>query len=30
MQFMMFVVSDPAAEPYDPEQDNIGEWVADT
>ena len=29
MQFMMFVVSDPAAEPYDPEQDNIAEWVAD-
>ncbi|HKR77962.1 MAG TPA: YciI family protein [Rhodanobacter sp.] len=30
MQFMMFVVNDPAAEPYDPGQDNIGEWVADT
>ncbi|HEX8777851.1 MAG TPA: YciI family protein [Rhodanobacter sp.] len=30
MQFMMFVVSDPAAEPYVPEEDNIAEWVADT
>jgi hypothetical protein len=29
MQFMMFVVHDPAAEPYDPAQDNIGAWVAD-
>jgi hypothetical protein len=29
MQFMMFVVHDPAAEPYVPEQDNIAEWVAD-
>jgi hypothetical protein len=30
MQFMMFVVHDPAAEPYVPEQDNIAEWVAGT
>ena len=29
MRFMMFVVHDPAAEPYVPEQDNIAEWVAD-
>jgi hypothetical protein len=29
MQFMMFVVHDPTAEPYDPAQDNIGAWVAD-
>ena len=29
MQFMMFVVHDPAAEPYAPERDNIGEWVAE-
>lgn len=29
MQFMMFVVSDPGAEPYVPEEDNIAEWVAD-
>ena len=30
MQFMMFVVSDPAAEPYVPEEDNIAAWVEDT
>ncbi|WP_426662978.1 YciI family protein [Rhodanobacter aciditrophus] len=30
MQFMMFVVHDPGAEPYVPEQDNIAEWVAGT
>jgi len=30
MQFMMFVVSDPAAESYVPAEDNIAEWVADT
>lgn len=30
MQFMMFVVHDPDAEPYVPEQDNIAEWVAGT
>jgi hypothetical protein len=29
MQYMMFVMHDPAAEPYAPELDNIGEWVAD-
>jgi hypothetical protein len=28
MRFMMFVVHDPAAEPYDPALDNIGEWAA--
>ena len=29
MRYMMFVVHDPAAEPYAPELDNIGEWVAE-
>lgn len=28
MRYMMFVLHDPAAEPYAPELDNIGEWVA--
>ncbi len=27
MRYLMFVVADPAAEPYDPEQDTIGLWV---
>ncbi|KJL37624.1 hypothetical protein JOD63_000424 [Microbacterium terrae] len=27
MRYLMFVVSDPAAEPYDHEQDTIGHWV---
>ena len=27
MEFMMFVATDPGAEPYDPDGDNIGEWV---
>ena len=27
MQYMMFVATDPDAEPYDPAQDNIQEWV---
>ena len=27
MRYLMFVVADPAAEPYDPEQDTIGRWV---
>jgi len=27
MRYLMFVVADPAAEPYDPEQDTIGAWV---
>jgi len=26
MQYFMFVVTDPDAEPYDPEQDDIGAW----
>lgn len=27
MRYFMFVVADPAAEPYDPEHDTIGRWV---
>jgi hypothetical protein len=27
MRYLMFVVADPAAEPYDHEQDTIGQWV---
>jgi len=27
MRYLMFVATDPAAEEYDPAQDNIGEWV---
>jgi len=29
MQYMMFVATDPEAEPYDPAQDNIEAWGAD-
>ncbi len=29
MEFMMFVATDPKAEPYDASMDNIEEWVAD-
>ncbi|MDE2281000.1 MAG: transcription initiation protein [Xanthomonadaceae bacterium] len=29
MQYIMFVVHDPAAEPYAPELDNISEWVTE-
>lgn len=29
MQYMMFVATDPEAEAYVPEQDNIKEWGAD-
>ena len=29
MRYMMFVAVDPAAEPFDPAADNVGEWVAD-
>ncbi|HEV7565537.1 MAG: hypothetical protein QOD05_1664 [Microbacteriaceae bacterium] len=29
MEYMMFVATDPEAEPYDPQQDNIEEWVRD-
>ena len=29
MKYMMFVATDPEAEPYDPAQDNIQEWVAE-
>ena len=27
MKYFMFVVEDPTAEPYVPEEDNIGAWV---
>ena len=27
MQYFMFVVTDPEAEPYDPEQDDIETWI---
>ena len=29
MQFMLFVATDPEAEPYDAALDNIGEWGAE-
>jgi len=29
MKYIMFVCVDPAAEPYDPALDNIGEWVSE-
>ncbi len=29
MEYLLFIVSDPAAPPYVPEEDNIEEWVAD-
>ncbi|MET0726602.1 MAG: YciI family protein [Leifsonia sp.] len=29
MQYMLFVATDPEAEPYDPAQDNIEEWVTE-
>lgn len=28
MRYLMFVCVDPSAEPFDPAQDNIGEWVS--
>lgn len=27
MRYLMFVVADPAAEPYDRDQDTIGHWI---
>ena len=27
MQYMLFIANDPEAEPYDPSQDNIEDWV---
>jgi len=30
MRFLMLVCADPSAEPYDPKQDNIESWVAET
>lgn len=27
MRYFMFVVADPAADPYEPEQDTIGTWI---
>lgn len=29
MRYLMFVVADPAADPYEPEGDTIGQWVAE-
>jgi hypothetical protein len=29
MKYMLFVCTDPEAEPYDPELDTIGQWVED-
>ena len=29
MRYMMFVATDPEAEPFVPEDDDIGEWVAE-
>jgi hypothetical protein len=28
MRYLMFVCADPSAEPFDPAQDNIKEWVS--
>ena len=30
MQYLLLICTDPTAEPYDPAQDNIQEWVAKT
>ncbi len=29
MRYLMFVCTDPAAEPYDPKQDNVEAWVSE-
>jgi len=29
VKYFMFVIDDPTAEPYDPAQDTIAEWVAE-
>lgn len=29
MEYLLFIVSDPAAPPYVPEEDNIEEWAAE-
>ena len=29
MRYVMFVCTDPSAEPYDPKQDNIESWVSE-
>jgi hypothetical protein len=29
MRFLMFICTDPSAEPYDPKQDNIESWVSE-
>ena len=29
MRYVMFICSDPAAEPYDPRQDNVDGWVSE-
>ena len=29
MRYLMLICTDPSAEPYDPEQDNIESWVSE-
>lgn len=29
MQYVLFICTDPSAEPYDPAEDNIEEWVGE-
>jgi hypothetical protein len=29
MRYLMFICTDPSAEPYDPKQDNIESWVTE-
>ncbi len=29
MEYILFVATDPEAEPYDETKDNVGDWVAD-
>ncbi len=29
MRYLMFICTDPSAEPYDPKQDNIESWVSE-
>ena len=29
MRYLMFICTDPSAEPYDPKQDNIEAWVSE-
>jgi hypothetical protein len=29
MRYLLFICTDPAAEPYDPKEDNVQSWVAE-